>query len=261
MPGVAVRILIVDDDVIDITILKQLVQRLPQCHATEFATPELALSWCKNNETDFVIVKHLMPSFNGIEFTRQLRGFAPKTEVPLLMLTVTEEVEVRKAALEAGANHVLNKPFSFAELHALATKMLAARAAYKTVRDAAAIPKKTVLDVNATLERLSGDRPLLLSVSVAFLGSVPDLLASINAALVAKDHKRALAQMHALKGAVAAFDAPVVFKCLQNVEKYAKDAEGPAIAAAFRLAQELVGQLVTELRALVAAESTCGRLE
>jgi HPt (histidine-containing phosphotransfer) domain-containing protein len=87
------------------------------------------------------------------------------------------------------------------------------------------------------------------------------LLASINAALVAKDHKRALAQMHALKGAVAAFDAPVVFKCLQNVEKYAKDAEGPAIAAAFRLAQELVGQLVTELRALVAAESTCGRLE
>ncbi|MGZ5116590.1 MAG: response regulator, partial [Burkholderiales bacterium] len=72
------KVLIADDDVIDVTILKQLVQRLPQCHATEFATPELALSWCKNNETDLVIVKHLMPGFDGIEFTRQLRVFAPK---------------------------------------------------------------------------------------------------------------------------------------------------------------------------------------
>jgi CheY-like chemotaxis protein len=261
VPGVEVKVLIADDDVIDVTILKQLVQRLPQCHATEFATPELALSWCKNNETDLVIVKHLMPGFDGIEFTRQLRVFAPKTEVPLLMLTVTEDVEVRKAALEAGTNHVLNKPYSFAELHALATKMLAARAAYKTVRDAAAIPKKPVLDVNATLERLSGDRALLVNVAFAFLDSVPESLASINAAVRAKDHTRTLAQIHALRGAVAAFDAPVVFKCLLNVEKYAKDADGPALAAAFRLAHELVGQLITELRALVSAESTSHRVE
>jgi CheY-like chemotaxis protein len=259
--GVEVKVLIADDDVIDITILRQLIQRLPQCHAIEFATPDLALSWCKKNETDLVIVKHLMPDFNGIEFTRQLRGFAPKTEVPLLMLTVTEDGEVRQAALEAGANHVLNKPFSFAELHALATKMHAARAAYKTVRDAAAIPKKPVLDVSATLQRLSGDRALLVKVAVAFLDSVPDLVASINAAISAKDHKRALAQMHMLKGAVAAFDAPVVFKCLLNVEKYAKDAEGPAVAAAFRLAQELVGQLIAELRVLVAAESANERAQ
>jgi CheY-like chemotaxis protein len=261
IPGVEVKVLIVDDDAIDVTILRQLVERLPQCHAIEFARLDLALIWCKNNETDLVIVKHLMPGFDGIEFTRQLRSFAPKTELPLIVLTVTEDEEVREAALEAGANRVLNKPFSFADLHALATKMLAARAAYKRVHDAAAIPKKPVLDVNATLQRLSGDRALLVNVAVAFLRSVPELLASINEALFAKDHKRALAQMRALKSAVAAFDAPVVFKCLLNVEKYAKDAEGPAVAAAFRLAHELVEQLTAELRVLAAAESTSERLE
>ena len=249
------KVLIANDDVIDVAILRQLVERLPQCHAIEFARAELALSWCRNNETDLVIVKHLMPGFDGIQFTRQLRRFAPKTEVPLLMLTVIDDPEIRKEALEGGANQVLNKPFSFADLHALATQMLAARAAYKRVRDAAAAPKKAVLDMNATLERLSGDRALLRNVAVAFLDSAPEILASINTALRAKDHKRALAQMHALRGAVAAFDAPVVFKCLLNVEKYAKDAEaGPAVAAAFRLAQDLVGHLINELRVIVSAE-------
>ena len=255
------EVLIVDDDIIDVTILRQLVEKLPECRAIEFATPELALLWCRNNETDVVIVKHLMPAFDGIEFTRQLRRFAPKSEVPLLMLTVTDDAEVRKTALEAGTNHVLNKSFSFAELHALATQMLAARAAYKRVRDAAKGAKKTVLDVNATLNRLSGDRALLMNVALAFLRSAPELLASINAAIAAKDHKRAIAKMHALRGAVAAFDAPVVFKCLINVEKYVTDAEGPAVAAAFRLAQELVGQLIADLRSLVPAETIRERLE
>ena len=249
------KVLIVDDDAIDVTILRQLVERLPACHATEFARPELALIWCKNNETDLVIVKHLAPSFDGIEFTRQLRGFAPKTELPLLMLTVTDDAEVRKAALLAGANNVLNKPFSFAELHELATHMLAARAAYKRVRDAARAPKKAVLDVDTTLERLSGDKALLVNIAVAFLRSAPELLESVNAAISAKDQKRVLAQVHGLRSAVAAFDAPVVTKCLLNVEKHASGVPGPAIAAAFRLAQELVGQLITELRVLVPAEA------
>jgi DNA-binding response OmpR family regulator len=257
-----VKVLIANDDVIDVAILRQIVERLPQCHAIEFARAELALSWCRNNETDLVVVKHLMPGFDGIRFTRHLRGFAPKTEVPLLMLSAIDDAEIRKEALEAGANQVLNKPFSFADLHALATQMLAARAAYKRVRDAAAAPKKAVLDIAATLERLSGDRALLHKIAVAFLDAAPELLASINAALGAKDHKRALAQMHALRGAVAAFDAPVVFKCLLNVEKYAKDADaGPAVAAAFRLAQDLVGNLINELRALVAAEATPDRAQ
>jgi response regulator RpfG family c-di-GMP phosphodiesterase len=89
--GGTVKVLIANDDIIDVAILRQLVERLPQCHAIEFARAELALSWCRNNETDLVIVKHLMPGFDGIQFTRQLRRFAPKTEVPLLMLTVIDD--------------------------------------------------------------------------------------------------------------------------------------------------------------------------
>ena len=50
-----------------------------------------------------------------------------------------------------------------------------------------------------------------------------------------------------MKGAVAAFEAPVVFNCMLNVEKHAKSDNAPAAAAAFRVAQELVGRLLAEV--------------
>jgi hypothetical protein len=57
-------------------------------------------------------------------------------------------------------------------------------------------------------------------------------------------------QAHALKGAVAAFEAPVVFNCVLNVERHAKNEDAAAAAAAFRMTQDVVGRLVTELRPL-----------
>jgi HPt (histidine-containing phosphotransfer) domain-containing protein len=82
---------------------------------------------------------------------------------------------------------------------------------------------------------------------VAFLRSAPQLLASIGAAIAANDLKRAFVQAHTLKGAVAAFEAPVVFNSVLNVERHAKNDDAPAAAAAFRLAQELVTRLSNEL--------------
>jgi HPt (histidine-containing phosphotransfer) domain-containing protein len=110
-----------------------------------------------------------------------------------------------------------------------------------------AAPRKTLLDVNMTLRRLADDQKLLANVAVAFIRTAPQLLASIGAALADNDLKRACLQAHALRGAVAAFEAPVVLNCMLNVEKLAKSDNAPAAAAAFRLAQELMGRLLAEV--------------
>jgi CheY-like chemotaxis protein len=246
-----VDIIIVNDDVVSVTMLKQLVEKLPECNVREFARPVLALAWCKHNEADLIIVDHLMQGLDGMEFTRQLRAFPGRTETPVLMVTASDEAELRNSALEAGINDVLSKPFSFAQLQPLATKMLAVRAVQKKQReDAAAARRRPVVDMNITLQRLAGDQTLLANVAVAFIRSAPPLLASISAALSANDLKRAFAQAHALKGAIAAFEAPLAFNCVMNVEKYAKGNDAPAAAAAFRLAQEVVGRLLAEVRPL-----------
>src|SRR2546423_14447131 len=109
-------IIIVDDDMVSLTMLKQLVEKLPDSKVTEFAHPALALPWCKHNDIDLIIVDHLMPGMDGIEFTRRLRKLPERADTPVLMVTASEETEVHKTALQNGVNDVLTKPFDFSQL-------------------------------------------------------------------------------------------------------------------------------------------------
>lgn len=241
-------IIIVDDDMVSLTMLKQLVTKLPDCAVREFAHPALALGWCRHNEIDLIIVDHIMPGMDGIEFTRRLRECDGKADVPVLMVTASDEPEVRNAALKSGVNDFLTKPFDFAQLQPRASNMLALRTSQKKDKEErAAARRKGLLDATLTLERLAGDETLLGKVAVAFIRTAPQLLSAIAAALKANDMKRVALQAHALKGAVAAFEAPVVFNCVLNVERHAKNEDAAAAAAAFRMTQEVVGRLLTEL--------------
>lgn len=241
-------IIIVDDDVVSVTMLKHLVEKLPECNVREFVHPIVALAWCQHNGADLIIVDHLMPRLDGIAFTRRLRESPRCAQTPVLMVTASGEAEVRSSALQAGVREVLIKPFSFDQLQPLVASVLAARGAHESERaEAAAAARKGVLDVNITLQRLAGDQILLGNVALAFIRTAPQLLASIGAALAGSDLKRASVQAHALRGAVAAFEAPVVSTCVLNVERHAKNDNAQAAAAAFRLAQDLVGRLLAEV--------------
>jgi CheY-like chemotaxis protein len=248
-----VDIIILDDDMVGLTMLKQLAEKLPDCTVREFVHPAVALAWCKQNDVDLIIVGDLLSStFDGMEFTKGLRDVPGRADTPVLMVTANAEPEGHTTALRSGVTELLTKPFSFAQLQPLATNMLMVRAAQKRERAAmAGARRKALLDSDMTLQRLAGDQTLLANVAVAFIRTAPPLLTSIATALVATDLKRASVQAHALKCAVAALEAPVVFNCVVNVERYARSEDAPATAAAFRLANELVRRLVTELRPLV----------
>jgi HPt (histidine-containing phosphotransfer) domain-containing protein len=76
-----------------------------------------------------------------------------------------------------------------------------------------------LLNVEMTLTRLAGDEALLAEVAQIFLRTVPQILASLNAALASNDLEHAYAEAHSLKGAVAPFEAPEVFNAVVSVEK------------------------------------------
>jgi len=247
-----VDIIILDDDMVGLPMLKQLAEKLPDCNVREFVHPAVALAWCKQNDVDLVIVGELVSSsFDGVEFTKYLRELPGRADTPVLMVTANDDRELHKIALQTGVNELLTKPFGFAQLQPLATNMLAIRAAQKRQREEmAGARRKALLDSDVTLQRLAGDQTLLANVAVAFIRTAPPLLASITTALAASDLKRAFMQAHALKCAVAALEAPLVLNCVLNLEKHAKRGDAPASAAAFRLAHPLVRRLLTELRPL-----------
>ena len=257
------KIIIVDDELVSLTVLKQLVDKLPDCSVEGFTDAHAALARCEQNDPDLVIVDYMMPQLNGIDFTRRLRALEANRETPVLMVTASGDLEVRDSALQNGINDFLNKPFDFVELQARATNMLALRASQRKLADHGLSRGETVagatlqsssdkvLDVNMTRARLAADEALLGEIAAIFMRTVPQLLTSLGTALSGNDLKRAFGQAHSLKGAVAAFEAPEVFNSLAQVEAHAKNHDAEAASAAFAMAEALVERLVTELAPIV----------
>lgn len=61
---------------------------------------------------DVVLVDWNMPEMNGLEFVRAVRADERLADVPLMMVTSEADLEHVAAALEAGANEYVMKPFS-----------------------------------------------------------------------------------------------------------------------------------------------------
>jgi DNA-binding response OmpR family regulator len=268
------EIIIVDDEPVSLTVLKQFIEKLSDCRVRTFARASEALAWCKSNEPDLIVISYMMPQLNGIEFTRLLRTLEGKAETPILMVTANVDREIRNSGHQAGINDFLTKPFDFSELRVRVSNMLALRASQKELanRRALLLAEKVcgdamdavtgrrengvpLLDINMTRARFGDDELLLGEVARVFSRTAPQLLTSISTALNKNDLKRVAEQAHSLKGAVAAFEAPDVFKCVVYVERHAKNLDVETTAIAFTVAQTLVDRLLTELAPIAPREA------
>ncbi len=129
------RVVIIDDAQLNVTLLQHLVRKLPDCEAICFTDPVLGLEWCLNNEPDLLVVDYMMPVLNGIELTQQFRS--RYAEIPVLMVTANHETELRHQALQHGVTDFLNKPLDNTEFLARTKNMLALRQSHKSLADRA----------------------------------------------------------------------------------------------------------------------------
>jgi two-component system KDP operon response regulator KdpE len=81
----------------------------------EAHTGEEALIEVANKRPDLVILDIGLPGMDGIAVTRELRQWS---KVPILILSVLDQDKEKIAALDAGADDYLTKPFSLGELMA-----------------------------------------------------------------------------------------------------------------------------------------------
>jgi two-component system KDP operon response regulator KdpE len=77
------------------------------------ATGEDALQLAAANHPDLVVVDLGLPGIDGVEVVRSLRGWS---SVPIVILSAREAEAVKVAALDAGADDYVTKPFGMDEL-------------------------------------------------------------------------------------------------------------------------------------------------
>jgi len=106
------RILVVDDEP---QILRALGTNLrARGYDVEFAsTGEAALTVAARKHPDLVVLDLGLPGIDGTEVIRGLRGW---TKVPIIVLSVREREADKVAALDAGADDFVTKPFGMDEL-------------------------------------------------------------------------------------------------------------------------------------------------
>jgi DNA-binding response OmpR family regulator len=83
-------------------------------HIRECVDSEQAQELLRHEHFDLILLDWMLPGLSGLDLLRALRGRRDTT--PLLMLTAKDAVADRIAALNAGADDYLVKPFAFEEL-------------------------------------------------------------------------------------------------------------------------------------------------
>ncbi|MEU3828999.1 response regulator [Streptomyces sp. SID486] len=114
-PGVAARVLVVDDDP-EVRAALEDGLALEGFTVRGAADGHAALATVAHWEPDALVLDVMMPVVDGLAVCRRLRALGDRT--PILVLTALDAVSDRVDGLDAGADDYLVKPFSLVELAA-----------------------------------------------------------------------------------------------------------------------------------------------
>ncbi len=160
------QIVIIDDVEANLLLLRHFITQLGEAHEVRaYTDPLQALAHCQALAPDLVIVDYMMPQLDGVEFIQRFRATPGRADIPLLMVTANDEMDVRYRALEGGANDFLTKPLDRIEFKARMRNMLALRANQKRLEDRASWLAEEVL--KATDEIVRRERETILRLSRA----------------------------------------------------------------------------------------------
>lgn len=117
------RICAVDDSRMILNIYKSTLHELG-FEPVLFEFPAGALEWLENDKPDMVLTDLNMPDITGIDLTRGIRKKYSREELPVVMVTTQNEINDNRAALEAGVNEIIHKPFTAETLKAAISRYL-----------------------------------------------------------------------------------------------------------------------------------------
>ena len=163
------HIVTIDDVEANLLLLQHFIGQLGGAHEVRaYTDPRQALAHCEAQLPDLVITDYMMPELDGVALIRALRALPGRADVPVLMVTANDELDVRYRALEAGANDFLTKPLDRVEFSARLRNMLALRASQKRLEDHASWLAEEVFKATEEVRRRERETIVRLSRAAEF---------------------------------------------------------------------------------------------
>lgn len=106
------RILLVDDEPMNLILLEGLLEDYFEVQAVESAQEALQISQTQPHAIDVIVSDVMMPDMSGYELCQALRA-SPQTEaIPVLLVSSLDSEAAVNEGLAAGATDLLHKPYS-----------------------------------------------------------------------------------------------------------------------------------------------------
>jgi two-component system, response regulator RpfG len=146
-PSYRNTVMIIDDQSTGRVIMERIVRSVDASIQTQtFSDPLAAIDWARTHPVDLVLTDYKMPQLDGVETIKRIRQIATCADVPIVVVTVMEDREVRYRALAAGASDFLTKPVDQHECRARCGNLLTLRRQQILIRDRAKLLEQQVSD-------------------------------------------------------------------------------------------------------------------
>jgi len=119
------KFLVVDDSITMRRIIINALQRIGYTDVVEATDGREALERL-DQSIGFIITDWNMPNMSGVEFARAVRGTLVGASLPMLMVTTRAAREDIVAAIDAGVNNYILKPFTPSVLKEKIERLLSA---------------------------------------------------------------------------------------------------------------------------------------
>jgi putative two-component system response regulator len=129
----AAKILAIDDNILNIQILKKILTNAGFINLTTTTDPTRALSLYKELQPDLILLDLNMPEMDGFAVMFQLSISNPDDYLPILVVSAEDE-SMRFKALQSGAKDFLHKPYEHLDVLLKSRNIIEVRLLYNQAR-------------------------------------------------------------------------------------------------------------------------------
>jgi CheY-like chemotaxis protein len=230
------RILVVDDNEVNLLVAQRMLEQLGYEVAT-LASGEEAIEASLNNNYTAILIDSQMPGMSGNEATRIIRERErDRRHTPIIALTANAMTEDRERAFAAGVDDYLSKPVFVEELDSTLRRVLSGSVEVANISAhdlhagpaSSSLPNK-ILDT-AIVEELSkiqgsGETDLFSELADQFLQQMPAWLRDLEQAARDNDTYQLRRQAHRLLGLCRQIGAERMATLCARLEQLRDEAE------------------------------------
>ncbi len=242
------QILAVDDNNMNLTVLKSLLKRTMVKIDTAQSAQECYDLFGKR-AYDLVLMDYMMPDIDGIEAMEHLRAMdeAKGKKTPIIVLTADATPDRRKLFMEKGFDDYLLKPVDVSLLeNALIRHLPESIVTIVEKADQLQVPEELIeeftsdlaeydISFDMAMKHLSGDIMQFVRIAQVFVDRTDTSIDELKELIQKKDYEKAALIIHSVKGNSGNVGAEDLYYNARRLERRAKDNDGDYVEAASKL--------------------------